>query len=287
HNNSNFPESYIKIGSRVDSDLTVIDHLGGTRKVDIYLCRSRNLKRLVACKLLLPRDRKKKTDRDALIKEGQILQKLRHPNVIEGYGVFLEPYTRIVIEYLQGQNLNNTFFKGNYSAFDINDIVDVALQLSDALSYIHEQGFLHLDVKPSNIFYCDGHIKLFDFGLAQQFSLDNPLIHRAGTLEYMAPEQTFKMPLTYATDVFGLGVTFYQLIARGKRPFKIKKHPDKKGMLKRQSDYESLIMAPSKLNSAISYSIERVAMKAICPDIQERFQSPAEFHEALVAAIKS
>ncbi|MFC1926746.1 serine/threonine protein kinase [Chloroflexota bacterium] len=281
----NLPEAFFKIGSRIDNDLTVIDHIGGTRKVDVYLCRSKSLKRLVACKVLLPDDRISSTVSDALIKEGQILQQLRHPNVIEGYGVYLEPHTRIVIEYLEGQTLNNTFFKGNYSAFNINDIVGVALQLSDALSYIHEQGFLHLDVKPSNIFYCDGHVKLLDFSLAQKFSPDNPLKHRSGTLGYMAPEQTFKKPLAYATDVFGMGVTLYQLLTGGKLPFKIKKHPDKKVMLKRQSDYESFIKPPSKLNPAVSHSIEMVVMKAICLDIKERFQTPAEFKEALKAVI--
>lgn len=284
YKSKNSPETYIKIGSRIDNDLTVINHLGGTRKVDVYLCRSRSLKRLVACKILLPSDKTSSNVRDALIKEGQILQKLRHPNVIEGYGVYLEPYTRIVIEYLQGQNLHNTFFEGNYSAFDIDDIVDVTLQLSDALSYIHGQGLLHLDVKPSNIFYCDGHVKLLDFSLAQRYYPNNTLKHRSGTLGYMAPEQTFKKPLAYATDVFGMGVTFYQLLTGGHLPFKIEKHPDKKGMLKRQSDYESLILPPSKLNPAVPHSIEMVVIKAICPDIRERFQTPAEFKEALKAA---
>ena len=282
----NLPETFIKIGSRIDNDLTVIDHIGGTRKVDVYLCRSKSLKRRVACKMLLPDDRISSTIRDALIKEGQILQQLRHPNVIAGYGVYLGPRTRIVIEYLEGQNLKDTFFEGNYSAFSINDIVDVISQLSDALSYIHAQGFLHLDVKPSNVFYCDGHIKLIDFSLAQKFSPDNPLVHRSGTLGYMAPEQTFKKPLAYATDVFGMGVTFYQLLTGGKLPFKIKKHPDKKGMLKRQSDYDSLIQPPSKLNPAVPHPIETVAMKAICPDIEERFQTPAEFKAALSAAFE-
>ena len=102
----------------------------------------------------------------------------------------------------------------------------------------------------------------------------------------MAPEQTFKKPLAYATDVFGMGVTFYQLLTGGKLPFKIQEHPDKTGMLKRQSDYESIIRLPSKLNSAVSHAIEMVVMKAICPDMQERFQSPAEFKEALAAALQ-
>lgn len=281
----NLSRTHIKIGSRIDNDLTVIDHIGGTRKVDVYLCRSKSLKRIVVCKVLLPDHRISSTIGDALIKEGQILQQLRHPNIIEGYGVYLEPYTRIVIEYLEGQNLNNTFFEGNYSAFSIDDIVGVALQLSDALSYTHQQGFLHLDVNPSNIIYCDGNVKLLDFGLAQKFSSNDPLKHRSGTLGYMAPEQTFKKHLAYATDVFGMGVTFYQLLTEGKLPFEIVKHPDKKGMLKRQSDYESLVQIPSKLNPDVSHSIDMVVMKAICPDIQERFQSPAEFKEALKSAI--
>jgi len=277
-------DSIFEPGSHIDQDLTVIDHLGGTRKVDVYLCRSQRLKRLVACKIILPGAIENSMVHDALTREGEILQQLRHPNVIEGYGFFSEPRVRIVIvmEYLEGQNIKTTFLEGNYEAFEIRDFVEVVLQLSDALSYVHEQGFLHLDVKPSNIFYCEGHVKLMDFSLAQGFSPDRPLTHKSGTVKYMAPEQTFRQPLAYATDVFGMGVTFYQLLAGGKLPYETVEDLDEEGKSIRQSNYDSRVQIPSQINPSVNNSLDMITLKAIHPDINERIQTPAAFKEALL-----
>lgn len=279
----NLPEDLtFKPGSHIDHDLTVIDHLGGTRKVDVYLCRSKRLKRLVACKIILPGTIENNTVRDALIKEGEILQQLRHPNIIEGYGLYFEPRPSIVMEYLEGQNIKTTFFEGNYEAFDIRDFIEVVLQLSDALSYVHGQGFLHLDVKPSNIFYYEGHVKLMDFGLARKFSPNKPLQHKSGTVKYMAPEQYFKRPLAYATDVFGMGVTFYQLLTGGKLPYETIEQLDKDGKLRRQSDYHSPVQLPSQVNPSVNNSLDMIVLRAIHPDINERIQTPAAFKAALL-----
>jgi serine/threonine protein kinase len=94
-----------------------------------------------------------------------------------------------------------------------------------ALSYVHGEGLLHLDVKPSNIMYDDGHATLFDFSVAEEYSEDTPLRDNAGTVEYMAPEQTFRREVGYATDVFGLGVVLYQLLTGGELPYPVVKRP--------------------------------------------------------------
>ena len=277
--------SVFKPGSHIDDDLTVLDHLGGTRKVDVYLCRSKSLKRQVACKILLPGKLDDSIVRNGLMKEGEILRQLRHPNVIEGYGVYLEPRPRIVIELLEGENLKTTFFGGNYEAFDLKDFIDIAIQLSDALSYVHHQGFLHLDVKPQNVFYCDDYVKLIDLSLAQRFSSDSPLKRRSGTAGYMAPEQTYRQYLSYATDVFGLGVTFYQLLTGGKRPYEVVKQLDKDGNKRSQTSYEAPVQPPSKLNPSVTHALEQIALMAIHLDIDQRFQTPADFKAALLNAI--
>jgi len=277
--------SILEPGSHIGEDLTVLDHLGGTRKVDVYMCRSKRLKGLVACKMILPGAVENSSVHDALVREGGILQQLRHPHVIEGYEFCPEPRARIVIEYLEGQNLKTTFLEGNYEAFEVGDFVEVVRQLSDALSYVHGQGFLHLDVKPSNVFYCEGHVKLMDFSLARPFTPDNPLVHRSGTTRYMAPEQTFRRPLAYATDVFGMGVVFYQLLTGGELPFGAIELPEKDGKPERQLDYESPVQPPSELNPSVSRFLEEVVMKAIAPDVRNRFQTPAEFKAALLDAL--
>lgn len=157
-------------GYRIDKDLTVIGHLGGSRKVDIYICRSRKMKEIVACKVLRPEFCLDFSALEAVLEEGDILAHLRHPNIIEGYGVELEEHPRVVMEYLHGQTLKDTFFVGNFEAFALDDAVAAVLQIADALTYTHAEGFLHLDVKPSNIMYDDGHATLIDFSVAERFS---------------------------------------------------------------------------------------------------------------------
>ena len=101
----------------------------------------------------------------------------------------------------------------------------MAEQMCAALSYVHGEGLLHLDVKPSNIMYGDVHATLFDFSVAEEYSEDTLLRDNAGTVEYTAPEQTFRREVGYATDVFGLGVVLYQLLTGGELPCPVVKRP--------------------------------------------------------------
>ena len=91
-------------GAYLDDDLKVVEHLGGSRKVDIYLCKSKRLKRQVACKILREKYFSDGSVLRAIEREGQILQRMRHPNVIEGYAVEMEPDPRIVMQQLPGQD---------------------------------------------------------------------------------------------------------------------------------------------------------------------------------------
>lgn len=274
-------------GFKLDSDLTVIEHLGGSRKVDIYLCLSKKYRRQVACKVLRAKYCIDFSSLEAVVEEGQRLRRLGGQNVIKGYEVKLEPYPRIVMEYLPGQTLTNTFFQGNYQAFDLDDIVNVASQVSDALSHIHEKGFLHLDVKPSNVMYYDGKATLFDFSVAEEYSPDKPLKDNAGTVEYMAPEQTFRKDIGYTTDVFGLGVLFYQLLAGNKYPYPVVKGPlpgYKSDDIRRYLDYSVPVSPPSVFNPAVTEQIDIVTLRAIHPDMTERYSTPAAFKKALLNA---
>ena len=140
-------------GSWLDQDLLIIDLLGGSRKVDVYLCRSADLKKLVACKVLRPEYCLDFSSLEAVWQEGQILSELRHPNVVEGYGVESEDHPRIVMQHLPGETVSSAFSSGNFQAFSVVDAVGVANDVARALAYVHEQGYLHLDGKPSNVMY--------------------------------------------------------------------------------------------------------------------------------------
>jgi serine/threonine protein kinase len=270
-------------GDKFDDDLRVIEHLGGSRKVDIYLCRSAERDEQVACKVLRPEYRIDYSSLSAVLREGELLLNLRHPNVIEGYRVELEPDPRIVMQQLTGQTLDTAFFRGNYAAYRVRDFADVAVQLSEALTYVHSEGLVHLDVKPSNVMYSDGHVTLFDFSVARNFKPGERLRVNAGTTDYMAPEQTERERIGHYTDVFGLGVVFYQLLTEGKRPFKSFRRTDEDGDSERVLDYETVIEHPSDINPEVPREVGDCALRAIAPDHEERFANPEEFRNELLS----
>ena len=276
-------------GYRLDSDLTVVGHLGGSRKVDVYLCRSKQLKCLVACKTLGRRYWTDFSSLEAIMNEGQILSRLDHPNVVKAFRVELDDHPRIVMEYLAGQTLGTTFLEGNHAAFEVADIVDLVGQLADALSYVHGQGLLHLDVKPSNVMYDEGRATLFDFSVAAEYSPAHPLRDSSGTSEYMAPEQTHRQHVGYATDVFGLGVLFYRLLTGGILPYPLEADDGQgdESDARRQLDYSHSPRPPSEINPAVPSVVSSVAMKAIEPDVQTRYDTPLDFKLALVESQRS
>ena len=274
-------------GHQIDDDLTVIEHLNGTRKVDLYLCKSKQRKGLVACKVLRWHYATDYSALESMLEEGNRILRLHHPLVVEGHSIDLLPYPRVVQQYLPGQTLNNIFFKGNYTAFDINDFVSVTTQLADALTYVHSRGLLHLDVKPGNVMYDDGAITLFDFSVAEDYSPDKPLRDNAGTTEYMAPEQTYRKEVGYATDVFGMGVVFYQLLANGTLPYPVVKGPlpgYDKDDIRKHLDYSTPPRPPSALNPGVPRALNEVSLRAIQTDMDKRYATPDEFKAALLKA---
>lgn len=267
----------------LDSDLRVVEHLGGSRKVDIYLCRSAARNGMVACKVLRPEYRIDFRSLRAVLREGELLLRLHHPNVVEGYRVDLEPDPRIVMQRLPGQTLSNAFFRGNYGAFRIRDFVNAATQIADALTYVHSQGLVHLDVKPSNLMYNDGHVTLFDFSLARDYEPGDRLRIDAGTTEYMAPEQTNLENIGHYTDVFGLGVVFYRLLTGGELPYPSIRREANDGTTERVLDYDAVPKHPSDLGTNVPRSIGDCALTAIAVGPDDRFADPQEFSLELAA----
>ena len=276
----------LRPGVRLDPDLTVIDHLGGRRKADLYLCRSKRFRGPVASKVLRPEHAIQASAHHAFLKEGERLLHLRHPNVVEGYSVEVEDHPLIVMQYLSGQTVAIAFLRGNYEAFEIAHVISAIVQVADALSYIHQQGLLHLDVKPSNVMYEDGHVTLFDFSAAKPYSPEKPLRTSAGTPNYKAPEQTYRREAGYSTDVFGLGVLSYQLLTGGPLPYRSVETTDADGKTRRLLDYSLPPKPPSSLNPGLPQAIDSVTLAAISPEPAERFATPHEFKAALVEAIQ-
>jgi eukaryotic-like serine/threonine-protein kinase len=154
-------------------------------------------------------------------REAEILQQLRHPNIVRflAWGRF-RGTSYIAMEYVQGETVEKVIVDRGHLPW--REVVDLGLQACDALHYAHEHGVVHRDLKPSNLMVtADGKIKLADFGIAKD--LDATALtatgRTLGTAAYMSPEQIRGTPaVSHKTDLYALGVVFYQMLV-GKAPF--------------------------------------------------------------------
>jgi serine/threonine protein kinase len=157
--------------------------------------------------------------RAALVREGRLLLSLSHPHLVRAYELLRGRRPALVLETLSGTTLAR-LIADNPCGIPARDLLFLALQLCSALSYLHRHGFLHLDLKPSNVVSQAGTAKLLDLSVARRPGLP----HRGlGTPGYMAPEQITGAALTEATDTWGLGAVLYEA-ATGKAPFAERRH---------------------------------------------------------------
>jgi serine/threonine-protein kinase len=154
-------------------------------------------------------------------REAKILDQFRHPGIVRflGYGKY-RGTIYIAMEFIQGTTLEKVLQESG--AMPWRHVVDMAIQVCDALHYAHERGVVHRDLKPSNLMVTeDGRIKLTDFGIAKDLDATSLTAtgRTLGTAAYMAPEQIRGTPaVSHKTDLYALGVVLYQMLA-GRPPF--------------------------------------------------------------------
>ena len=154
------------------------------------------------------------------LKEAIAIGRLSHPNIVTVFDVGYDHETvYIAMEFLDGRPLNEF----NMATFGLKDIVNIGVQVANALAYAHEQGIVHRDIKPSNIVITEnGTAKITDFGVAR---IEDPAATQLtqageiiGTPNYMSAEQVKGQPADGRSDLYSLGVILYEL-STGRRPF--------------------------------------------------------------------
>jgi non-specific serine/threonine protein kinase len=206
----------------------------------VYLARDPRLERSVALKIL-PRDLAFESDRmQRFVREARAASALNHPNVATIHDIGESDGVRfIVMEYVEGQTIAARLAG---PPLTVAEIVDIAIQVADALDAAHAKGITHRDIKPANLMLTPrGQVKVLDFGIAK---LDRPSnaehyrqddsgaqlrpdsdtsVTRAGmvlgSVPYMSPEQVSGHGVDHRSDLFSLGVTLYEL-ATGRLPFR-------------------------------------------------------------------
>ncbi len=204
-----------------------------------------------------------------LLREPRLLAALNHPNIVavttaeKQDDVFF-----IVMEYVRGDTLEAVI--GADGALDVDRVVDYSIQIGRAMEYAHGQGVIHRDLRPSNVLVSEsGTLKVADFGTSRFLEIAARGTTVIGSPPYMAPEQ-FQGEAVFASDLYSFGVTMYQMLT-GELPY----DPPGPQDLHLLSSGE-LVRPPSLVNGAVPRELDDVVLKAVAPELTDRYGKTAE-----------
>jgi serine/threonine protein kinase len=208
-------------GERLAPGYEVIAHMSRGNNLDVYDAWSEERACRVIAKTPRPDRLEDRRTVRALMREGRLLKKFTHPHIVRAYEVSKEPQPVVILETLTGATLAY-LIDTRPRRLAISEIVHLGLHLCSALHYIHRQGVLHLDLKPSNIISESRLAKIIDLSIARSPGQGE---EGTGTDQYMAPEQVTGDHLSPATDVWGVGAVLWEA-ATGEEPFNAEDEDD-------------------------------------------------------------
>jgi tRNA A-37 threonylcarbamoyl transferase component Bud32 len=254
----------------------IVEHLGRGGMAEVYKAYQPNLDRYVAVKMMHTFLSDEKEFLARFEREAKVVATLRHPNIVQVYDFDAEGGVYyMVMEYISGETLKTRLqrLEANNEWVAPDDAARIILAVGSALKYAHERGMVHRDVKPANVMITlEGQVILTDFGIAKIVSASNLTASGAmvGTPSYMAPEQGMGQPGDERSDIYSLGVMLYQLVL-GRLPFDA--DTPLAVVLKHINDPLPL---PKALNPDISDDLNRVILKALAKDPNDRYQKVAD-----------
>lgn len=257
----------------------ILEQIGRGGMAVVYKALDTQLQRPVAIKLILPHSQQPENFFKRFEREAYTLARLSHPNILKifEYGKNgNQPY--LVMEYLPGGTLKERLGR----QIPWREAAKFLVPIAKALDYAHQEKVIHRDIKPSNILLTqNGQPMLSDFGIAK-IILDNEETADLtgtgvgiGTPEYMSPEQSQGKDVDARTDVYALGVVFYEMVA-GRKPYTA--NTPASVLLKQVTEP---LPRPSIFVPNLPAAVERTLIKALAKEPEDRYQSMGEFERAL------
>ncbi|MCB2160550.1 protein kinase [bacterium] len=258
----------------------ILEPLGEGGMAQVYKAIDLQLDRDVAIKFLRTDSKNIEVNRKRFEIEAKSLAKLKHPNIVTvlDFGEFEgQPY--LVMEYIEGGSLKEQAFE----KLTWRDAAVLLVPIADALSYAHDQKIVHRDVKPANILITkDGRPLLTDFGVAKLLESEDTLDLTGtsvgiGTPAYLAPEQGHGKSIDHRSDMYALGIVFYELVT-GRKPFQA--DTPFAVVLKHMSDP---LPSPREFGVRLPGNVENFLFRILAKDPGDRFKDLNEVHEFLKA----
>lgn len=257
----------------------IIEQIGKGGMATVFKAYQPGLKRDVALKILPPYIAQKEGFTERFNREAEAIGNLHHPNILPVYDSGQDKgYGYIAMRYIVNASTLADLMK---QPLQSEQIINVINQIANALDHAHQAGIIHRDIKPSNILMDGDWVLLSDFGLAKMMEAPSELTGSGvglGTPAYMSPEQAKAEPVDHRTDIYALGIILFEMLT-GQVPHKAE--TPLATVLKKINEP---LPRPRSLNPDIAPAVEKVLLKALAVEPDQRYDSAGDLAQALQIA---
>lgn len=274
----------IRINDFLNERYKITGELGHGGMSNVYEARDIIFKRSVAIKMIRFDTANKIENLIRFQNEARFAAAFSHPNIVKiyDYGEY-ENLPYIVQEFIKSDTLRDILdYKKSFRA---HEACSIMLQICDALIEVHAHQIVHRDIKPQNIFYGnDGTVKLGDFGIS--VLINSPLNVNEnkkvmGTVQYLAPELVYGKKPSFQSDIYALGMTFYEIVT-GKVPFDAIDPTEVASMQVKKE-----VPSPLKVIPTLPKEIERIILKCLEKDLAKRYKTVEELKKDIFEFYKT